>query len=313
MSAKVADFIIIGAGLTGLSLGWELKQHKSELDIMILDKSISCGGRMATRRIGDIKFDHGAQFIKNKDVAQRLINLWQSEGVSRKFPSEWVDAICGKSGITQLTKSVASQLDVIYNQKVAVLKNDNSHWTVFTEDGYSYKAKQVLLTTPLPQALEVMQNSNLSFEADLSSVQYSKAIVLLISSDSDVLNSSFNYRENFDEDIFSIISQHAKGNSPSPAWTVVMSADWSERHFSLPDDQILSEAKKVVEMKLPSLGINNIDLKKWKYGQPEKIWKNLFENPHPGLYLAGDAFGGPSLTGALKSSYGLIRHLTHHE
>lgn len=312
MSAKVADYIIIGAGLTGLSLGWELKQHNSELDILILDKSISCGGRMATRRVGDIKFDHGAQFIKNKDVAQRLINLWQIEGVSRKFPSELVDAICGESGITQLTKKIAGQLDVIYNQKVAVLKNDNSHWTAFTEDGYSYRAKQVLLTTPLPQALEVMQNSNLSFEADLSSVQYSTAIVLLISAGND-LNSSFNYQENFDQQIFSISSQHAKGNSPSPAWTVVMSADWSERHFSLPDDQILSEAKKVVEMKLPSLHIKSIELKKWRYCQPKKIWKNLFENPHPGLYLAGDAFGGPSLTGALKSSYGLIRHLTQHE
>jgi predicted NAD/FAD-dependent oxidoreductase len=312
MSVKVTDYIIIGAGLTGLSLGWELMQHNSELDILILDKSKSCGGRMATRRIGEMKIDHGAQFLKNNDVAQRLINLWQTEGVSRKFPSDQVDAICGESGITQLTKSIASHLDVIYNQKVAVLKSDSSHWTVFTEDGYSYKAKQVLLTTPLPQALEVMQNSNLSFEADLSSVQYSKAIVLLISAGND-LSSSFNYRENFDEDIFSICSQHAKGNSPSPAWTVVMSADWSGRHFSLPDDQILSEAKKVVEMKVPSLRIKSIELKKWRYCQPEKIWKNLFENPHPGLYLAGDAFGGPSLTGALISSYGLIRHLTHHE
>ncbi len=312
MSAEVADYIIIGAGLTGLSLGWELQQQNSDLNVLILDKSKSCGGRMATRRIGETKFDHGAQFIKNKDIAQRLINLWQSEGVSRKFPSEWVDAICGESGITQLTKNIASHLDVIYNQKVAVLKNYNSHWTVFTEDGYSYKAKQVLLTTPLPQALEVMQNSNLSFEADLSSVQYSKSIVLLISAGND-LNSSFTYHENFDEQIFSICSQHAKGNSSSPAWTVVMSADWSDRHFSLPDDQILSEAKKVVEMKLPSLQIKSIDLKKWRYCQPEKVCKNLFENPHPGLYLAGDAFGGPSLTGALNSSYGLLRHLTHHE
>lgn len=76
-----------------------------------------------------------------------------------------------------------------------------------------------------------------------------------------------------------------------------MSADWSERHFSLPDDQILSEAKKVVEMKVPSLRIKSIELKKWRYCQPEKIWKNLFENLHPVLCLAGDAFGGPSPVG----------------
>ena len=36
-------------------------------DVVVMDKGRSPGGRMATRRDGDARFDHGAQFFTVRD------------------------------------------------------------------------------------------------------------------------------------------------------------------------------------------------------------------------------------------------------
>ena len=59
------DILIIGAGITGLIAGYHL--NKAGREILIVDKSRGVGGRMATRRIGDASFDHGANFLYATD------------------------------------------------------------------------------------------------------------------------------------------------------------------------------------------------------------------------------------------------------
>ena len=53
---------IVGAGMTGLTAAAELQ--KEGIEVFLLDKGKSVGGRMATRRVGDGKADHGAQFFE---------------------------------------------------------------------------------------------------------------------------------------------------------------------------------------------------------------------------------------------------------
>jgi predicted NAD/FAD-dependent oxidoreductase len=109
--------------------------------------------------------------------------------------------------------------------------------------------------------------------------------------------------------LFSISSQHSQKKSQAPSWTIVMDANWSKAHFEKEENQILSEACDLVIKRMPQLRFKAVHLKKWRYCQPLKIWHRLFENPLPNLFLAGDAFGGPSLQGALRSSQGLFAHL----
>jgi predicted NAD/FAD-dependent oxidoreductase len=53
--------IIIGAGITGLIAARKL--YEAGINCLVLDKGRNVGGRMATREIESLKFDHGAQVI----------------------------------------------------------------------------------------------------------------------------------------------------------------------------------------------------------------------------------------------------------
>lgn len=55
---------IVGAGTAGLAAAQRLR--KPDLVITLFDKSRGLGGRMATRRIEDLQFDHGAQYFTAK-------------------------------------------------------------------------------------------------------------------------------------------------------------------------------------------------------------------------------------------------------
>ena len=61
------NIAIIGAGMTGLSLAYNLQEH----NITIFDKSWRPGGRVSTRKHDHLLFDHGAHYISlNHNVSQ---------------------------------------------------------------------------------------------------------------------------------------------------------------------------------------------------------------------------------------------------
>lgn len=301
------DYTIIGAGLTGLSLASDLMQNFPEAQIQIIEKSKGCGGRMATRRTEHFKFDHGAQFIKRSDISQRWIEFWEKENILQKFSSDTIDAVCGRSGMTQLAKSLGHNLNIQYESKITELIWNESFWILKNEVQQQLKSQNVILTAPLPQSLELLNHSNLKFNSELSKLNYAKAIVVLIES-TDESDLDLTYLENEGFGLFSVCSQKAKGFSAKAAWTVTMSPPWSEYIFDQPDNIILEKACEIIQNKFPHLKMEKVHLKKWRYSHPLVTWPHFFEPLQTGLYLAGDAFGGPSLLGALRSSEALMKH-----
>ena len=57
--------IVVGAGISGLLAARELSD--AGWRVTVLDKGRGVGGRMATRRTGGARFDHGAQFFTVRD------------------------------------------------------------------------------------------------------------------------------------------------------------------------------------------------------------------------------------------------------
>jgi protoporphyrinogen oxidase len=67
--------LIIGAGLSGLSRGYKLKEKRK--DFRILEKDDRVGGLCKTERVDDFLFDYTGHFLyfKNKDVKKLVFNL----------------------------------------------------------------------------------------------------------------------------------------------------------------------------------------------------------------------------------------------
>ena len=53
--------VIIGSGISGLACARTLAA--AGLVPVVLDKGRGIGGRVATRRVGAMQFDHGAQYV----------------------------------------------------------------------------------------------------------------------------------------------------------------------------------------------------------------------------------------------------------
>ena len=71
MSENQKSCVIVGAGISGLLAANTLKQEA--WTVTVLDKGRAVGGRMATRRVGEGTFDHGAQFFTVR--GERFANL----------------------------------------------------------------------------------------------------------------------------------------------------------------------------------------------------------------------------------------------
>ena len=92
-----------------------------------------------------------------------------------------------------------------------------------------------------------------------------------------------------------------------------MSPEFSEEFFDQDEELIMGQILKEFKTKYGSALIKSSELKKWRYCQPTSKYKNYFLEIAENLYLIGDAFGGSSLLGALRSSDALADRLNSKE
>lgn len=317
-SPEVYDFIIIGAGISGLALAKKLtaQNHK----VLVLEKSRSVGGRLATRRDADASYDHGAQFykIQKNDVSEHD-QLWNKAGVSEVWFSE-SDTLFKSSpkGMTALAKTLAQNLEIAFNEKLThfVLPSAqaNSEIHLTCESGQSYLAKKIILSAPLPQSLDLLKASKMGYPAELNEIQYAKALVGLFEIDA-ADSFDLKYIQNVNESIFSISNQMSKNVSSKLAVTVTMQPAWSDKYFEEAEEKTLKILEEqflhFVHQQYAKIQVTKGQLKKWRFSHPIKTLSEAYlQLPEaPDVYLIGDAFGGGSIRGALRSAESLSKSL----
>ncbi len=300
--------VIIGSGITGLYLARGLEGS------IVLEKSRGVGGRIATRRSNLAQFDHGAQFYSLKLSMRSLHEHWQSQGLSRFwFQKDQFDRFTAPKGMTALAKNLAETIDVRLEHKVERIEPQKSGFKLFIDNKNVIDCERLILTAPLPQALELLIKSGISFRPELSQITYAKALVGLfekVIGEHAILNEAGYVESPAQSQIFSIADQSQKSAQPDVAWTVTMNAQFSEQNFDQDDKMTLQKIVESLRALDPSFQFQESQLKKWRYSHPLKIVPQKFEEVGKNLFLAGDAFGGPSLTGAVASANSLLDRLT---
>lgn len=315
--SSIFDYIIIGAGISGIQIAFDLR--KSGFSVLVIEKSKAVGGRIATRRVGQHRFDHGAQFIDLSfpDLSQLDSDLTNESIISPWFLNEkkWMKA--AKNGMTQIPKFIAKNLDIVFLKKAVRINAENKKSLfVFCEDGTNYSAKNIVLSCPLPQSLKILDDSGLNYPLALSEVSYSSAIVALFGfKSSHGIFSEYIHMTHLSEGIQSINSQHSKGVSELPAFTMIMSPSWSAEFFELSENEL---ALILREKFIHQIGVSDlpllyeIQIKKWKFSKPIQTFDKTFFSfaPANNIHLIGDAFARGSIDGALISAKDLLRYLT---
>ena len=311
----VLDYIIIGAGLSGLTAAKKINELKLG-SVVILEKSRGVGGRMATRRTLGTRFDHGAQFYRLKKDIENLHEKWLLENVN----SFWFDSIdgnhwCAKTGMTALAKSMTRNLEINLEKLITNIIYENGVWRVRSDKDEEWSARHLILSSPLPQSVKLLDGvvSQSSFKTkkyeEIKKIEYTKALIALVSFEEDIFINDSGYAEYKSGDFFSLADQKRKGISEIPALTITMSPQFSEEYFEHNDEVIIEEIIKRFSNQYPQLKILASELKKWRYCRPTSQYENLHCEIADNLYLIGDAFGGSSLLGAVRSAESLCQLL----
>jgi predicted NAD/FAD-dependent oxidoreductase len=332
------DVVIVGAGMAGLSARKVLTD--AGYRVLTLEKSRGMGGRMSTRRLRyppeqgqEVLVDLGAQFASARGAFfQALLDRERGENGIREIRLQ-TDSLHPRyihtRGMNQLPKSLLGHPDllaispVLKQAKVVRLRgereNSRSYWSIFCESPENpCLARSLILTSPLPQALELIRFSELQPEgagfASCARVRYDRclAITFILGADSGLpapgilKNVSQKISGVFDQKKKGLVSTHETLETLDSV-VVHLQPEASLKFWESAENEVAHEIWDEVKALLPRDVQRPLtwDFHRWRFCAPQETLPFPFlkldlKNSAP-LYLAGDAFGASRVEGAFES------------
>lgn len=299
--------LIVGGGLSGLVAATYL--HSQGVKATVLDKGRGIGGRLATRRLshpqsGEGRVDYGVQYITARTEAfQEWIEQWLQLGiivpwasVGREVSEKSQPKYRGVEGIRSITRYLSADLDIQTKTKVVSLQRTEENWTVFTEAGNVYSGDAVIITAPLPQSLQLLQNSHFNLSGTtgetLKQVTYRMclAVLLIVSQPIPITQGGSCYVAG--DTLDWITCNYQKGISPN-CYTVTLygNAQFSTE-YSDPEKREVGAKQLIAAAKayFGEASIIDSQVHFWRYSTPINPFPEPFVSIEDSLYLAGDGF-----------------------
>jgi renalase len=316
------DVLIIGAGLAGLSAANHLQ--RAGYKVLVVDKGRGLGGRLAGRRIDNASFDHGAQFMTTRDPKfVEQVREWIEAGVAK----EWYSSFPGQANsharyrgvptMTAIAKHLAVDISVKLGTTVTSLNVNRDGWLCQLNNGTSIQSRSLVITSPVPQTLVLLDSGNIQLPKDksdrLNRISYESCIAVMAVLDQPSAIAAPGAMAIETGPIAWISDNQQKGVSAIPAVTIHGSGDFSAKHFDSDRDQV---AQQLIQAASPYLGAAVVDFQVhgWRYSKPIIVDNSpcmvVSESTDlPALVLAGDAFAGPRVEGAVLSGWAAAKSL----
>jgi renalase len=328
VSKNQSSCVVVGAGISGLLAAKTLNENG--WTVTVLDKSRVVGGRMATRRVGRGNFDHGAQFftVRGERFAG-LVEDWLGAGVAAEWTCGFADSegrpnedgyprYRGDEGMISIPNYISRGLDVRTGEMVVRVDDIEDGWEIVCESGSRVAGDALVLTAPVPQALDLASSGSYSLpdgaRRHLEALSYDPCLALMVLLDDSTGVPEPGGMQIKGEPLDWISDNRRKGISEAPAVTVHAGPEWSRSHF---EDDEMEITESMISRAGDHLGTDltpavvETSLARWRYS-----WVT---NPHPDpclvasddplLLFCGDAFGQPKVEGAALSGLAAADHL----
>lgn len=281
---------IIGAGLSGIVAARELMRHGHTVEL--IEKSRSVGGRLATRRIGDGKADHGAVYftVRGEELKQDVAD-WQTRGWVNVWYADPYPRYVAVDGMNALAKRLADGLTVQLNERVETITTRDGQVRVQT-DVTTRQYDRLLITSPLPQTLDLL--TDFSVDAALRELTYAPTCVGLFEFNREIAIGPDGILDTgLAPGILKIVNNRQKGVSDTELISVYMDESWSEEWYERADEDTLRGIERLLQTVTGSAVIQSKQLKRWRYAQAADVWNEPFYQVNGQIYLAGDVFLEP--------------------
>lgn len=319
------DVAIIGAGISGLMAASKLVAAGRR--VTLIDKGRSVGGRLATRRIGAGRADHGAQFFTVRDPEFGVwVESWQAAGLVYTWSHGWSDGSLAatppdghpryavQGGMNRLAKHLATQIEaqgteILTDVRVTAVAPQIDGWRLTSEGGRSFTAGAVIVTAPVPQTLALLDAGATPLTADdrasLERIRYAPSLCGLYVVEGEVHLPAPGAVQRPDADFAWFADNRRKGISPDATIiTIHASGDWSAAHYDAPDAELSEAFERALRPWLAAdAWIAEEQIKRWRYAAPTVLHPERFLRvaAHAPLLIGGDAFGAPRVEGAALS------------
>ncbi len=331
---EIVDVLIIGAGLCGVTAARSLAIGENKQSWKLIDKSRSVGGRMATRRIEDARFDHGAQFFTvRSDAFKAEVDNWLKQGICKEWVRGFGDSLddghpryVGASGMNRIVKHLAADLpreNIDLNEKVVEIEMVDGFISIMSEKGAKFFTKQLIMTAPLPQATTLLSQFSsdqrlTKIMTNLSEVVYDPCIAVMGFFDPDELPLDKFPAKSLQSPLAFVSDNYSKGlSSRKASLTVHLSSEASHGLFTAHDDVavdfVCHELRRQYHLKKVTRP-STAEVHRWRFATPQKTFPDpylLWAGPNGmKIYFAGEAFGGPKIEGAYMSGLSVGKDLT---
>ena len=298
---------IIGTGLSAIFSAIHLRKN-TDLEINLFDKARGLGGRLATRRAEDGKFDHGAQYfsierISNLPEIQMLIN----EGVISNIEDK--DIYFSPDGMTNIAKKLLMDFNIFKEHKLVSIDKENENYKLFFENGSTFNSDYIIMSCPMPQSLEILNKNKIDFDNNLikalEDLNYFPCIVVMIKSEIKLSNLDKHIGTDVDSKNISWIGDNyrKKVSSIENYYTIQCSPEFSYENFENEYDETNEKLKHDME-KIFGSNYQILSNHKWRYSIPKNFYQednSLVINEKDFLGLCGDIFTNGRFDGAITS------------
>lgn len=296
------NVIVVGAGVAGLACARRLSD--AGLRVTILDKGRGIGGRVATRRVGTLQFDHGAQHVSatGEGFAEVLRELSATGVVVPWSMGRGDDRLVGVSGMSALPKALGAGLDVRLSTQISSMSSVDRGWSLRDEVS-NHHASHVVLAIPAPQALALLGSTH-TLASRLADVRFDPCLTLLaaIAGASD-----FTARSAAEEPLTWIARDNSKPGRPqSDLSTFIAQAGrtFSQQHL---EEDLDAVAREMLPLLCKAIGASREQVTyaaahRWRYAHvAHPLGAAFLASPDGSLYVGGDWCLGSNIEAAWQS------------
>lgn len=315
MTKNDIEVAIIGAGIAGMSAASHLST--AGLKAVVFDKARGPGGRTASRRQEELRFDHGAPGFEATDPSfLDVVAQWQTKGLVEPWATQVATlnaagimsqqpsaSYVGRPKMSALARAIGQGIESHYSTRIATLHPEQQAWQLTDTESQTYFAKRILCTAPPPQTLDLLADHAPELSNPLRGVELCPDWTLMLVGEPELLAPGIG-RLHFEGHpcLSQLIAEHRKPQRPEvPAWTLHANSAWSRAHEEAEPDWVIGQLSAALSQSLErSLSFQTIKAHRWRYA---RVRANL-RVPHLAdkrgqLYYAGDA----CLGGDLEASY----------
>jgi renalase len=296
----MTPIVIIGAGMAGLACARRLAN--AGLTPVVLDKGRGIGGRVATRRAGDLQFDHGAQYVNARGAGFTAVLGGLGNAVAGWQDSTGRTHGVGVPGMSAVPKALGAGLDIRQNAQVTRLMQDGDGWVLHLENT-TLRASHVVATVPAPQ-VPALVGDGYPLVAQLAPVRLAPCLTLMAAV---AAPAAFITRQDTDDPLAWIAQDSSKPGRPqgiATQWVAQAGEGFSMAHLEKTPEEIAALMLPLLcdRLRVTADRVTHASAHRWRYARvTQALGQPFLRSPDATLYLGGDWCIGPRVEAAWTS------------